>query len=75
MNAKATGGPAYPHSQALDFSTNRFVAPSTGMTMRDAFALKALPSVYERLSGSSFDTVARIAYDLADAMLAERSKR
>lgn len=75
MNAKDTGGAAYPHSQALDYSTNRFVAPSTGMTMRDAFALKALPSVYDRMSGSSFELVARIAYDLADAMLAERAKR
>lgn len=47
-----------------------------GMTLRDYFAAKALPQIYAqsvKLSGD-YDSMAKRAYHLADAMLEERAK-
>lgn len=47
-------------------------ATNLGMTLRDYFAAKAIPALIAR----NFDEsqAAEVAYDYADAMLAERSK-
>lgn len=67
---KKDGGPAFP---ATWYPTGG--APTQGMTLRDFFAAQALvaltphqPSAYRRGLASS-------AYDIADAMLAERARR
>ena len=62
---KKTGGPAFPTPE-LD-----------GMTLRDAFAigsLVGLVSKYNIVKPGDQDTIAEMAYSLADAMLAERDK-
>ena len=41
----------------------------TGMTLRDYFAAKAMQALVEK---SYFDTTARLAYEIADAMLKAR---
>lgn len=53
-----------------------------GMTLRDYFAAKAMQSIYLRLGGSpmacnrdgTLDMTASHAYQMADAMIAERGK-
>lgn len=40
-----------------------------GMTLRDYFAAKAMQALVEK---SYFDTTARLAYEIADAMLKAR---
>lgn len=47
-----------------------------GMTLRDYFAAKALPECIRELWGQGDDVpdMAQAAYQIADAMLAERSK-
>ena len=42
-----------------------------GMSLRDYFAAKAMQALVEK---SYFDTTARLAYEIADAMLAAREK-
>ena len=41
-----------------------------GMTLRDYFAAKALTGI----AADSFEEVAKLAYQVADAMLTERAK-
>lgn len=77
-----TGGPAFPFGQVSETTG----APingyhNDGMTLRDYFAAKALPSIIKQCA---FDTrqpnesieqyFSRRAYNLADAMIAERTK-
>ena len=62
-----TGGPAFPSHGAMGEVAHE------GMTLRDYFAAKAMPSIEPR--DISNEDVAMFAYELADAMLAERSKR
>jgi hypothetical protein len=47
------------------------------MTLRDEFAKAALIGMFSdpRAAGLKEDVLARVAYDYADAMLAERAKR
>lgn len=61
-----TGGPAFPVTDYCD-------EKPSGMTLRDYFAGQALAGL---LHTPPFDaeTNARIAYQVADAMLAERAK-
>jgi hypothetical protein len=49
---------------------------SDGMNLRDYFAAKALSSIIERHQSlnQNYDYIARLSYDLADAMLAARGK-
>lgn len=42
-----------------------------GMTLRDYFAAKAMQALVEK---SYFDTTARLAYEIADAMLKAREQ-
>ncbi len=65
-----TGGPAFPISREQSYNG---ISASSGMTLRDYFAAKAMPSIEPR--DISNEDVAMFAYELADAMLAERSKR
>lgn len=87
MSEHDTGGPAFPVSTESAV-TGHQDGPRTwqfpGATLRDYFAAKALPSAvmgnwrdleYAPLDGLSLiGNAARLAYQLADAMLAERSK-
>lgn len=46
-----------------------------GMTLRDWFAGQALGAVYEDTgAGTPYAHIAKVAYNMADAMLAERQK-
>jgi hypothetical protein len=45
-----------------------------GMSLRDYFAAKVLPIVYRNSERLTNDMIAREAYEMADAMLKERSK-
>jgi len=61
-----TGGCAFPsHKDATD-----------GMALRDHFAAKAMAAQIsiEGMEGCDKETIAGMAYELADAMLKERSK-
>lgn len=66
------GGPAFPlQSIGPDFSPGY-----AGMTLRDYFAAKALPSVIiasQKNSSISFDGDAEQAYKYADAMIKIRA--
>lgn len=73
------GGPAFPF-KIID--KDGFAAYSPGMTLRDFFAAKAMQSAYGALcasdksvDGNEETLIARLAYKLADAMLAERANR
>ena len=46
-----------------------------GMTLRDWFAGQALVEVASLITVEQLNTVARLAYDLADAMLAARKAK
>ncbi len=84
MESDRTGGPAFP-VPGLHVPDALSVMPKEGMTLRDYFAAQILPAIYtgERLAreGSGlfqyYDwraELAKDAYLLADAMLAERAK-
>lgn len=73
-----TGGPAYPHPQGW----RRDPEISDGMTLRDRAAIAALQSILTWEGGCSKrddetyeQAKARLAFDYADAWLAERAKR
>lgn len=78
----ANGGPAFPHPVPV----GAWGDPEQGMSLRDYFAAKALPALlvtpftwgelgYVPKSGrSNAQHYAAHAYELADAMLAERAK-
>jgi hypothetical protein len=60
------GGSAFPTG---DHPESQLYA-STGMTLRDYFAAKAMPYML----GVSVDEIAKTAYEIADAMLKARDK-
>ena len=74
---KNNGGPAYP--TPADYYNGRTVP---GMSLRDAFAIAALPVflaaestvLYDMTLDECFAKVAEGCYKAADAMLAEREK-
>lgn len=75
------GGPAYPIHTPENHRSNAYT--DYGMTMRDFFAGQALQCLrvtvesvqaYENNFTIFPDQVARHAYEIADAMIAERSK-
>lgn len=85
MSKENNGGPAFPQTQTLDVENpNGFVSGSDvgegGMTLRDYFAAKSLPSVIKFWASSCEgfdlldvqDCIAAEAYAMADAMLKER---
>lgn len=63
---KSEGGPAFPQTYLNPVEQMR------GMTMRDYFAGQALAVVFD--AGKNDGANARQAYNMADALLAERSK-
>lgn len=80
--SKKTGGPAFPEPVARDCNGDRYQV-AEGMTLRDYFAAAALPAVitaYIEENGRCIGTdhfpsnVPTLAYRMANAMLAERSK-
>ena len=74
---KRDGGPAWPSHDYLvgDISKDKFqkLGETRGMSLRDYFAGQALPDLAE-CSGLTPEQMARRCYEIADAMLAERSK-
>lgn len=69
MSNKKTGGPAFP-TEVWDSEG----APqhTEGMTLRDYFAAKAMQSIRETAPATTYENIARYAYELADAMIAAR---
>lgn len=73
MIEKETGGPAFPVVvKCLDGSTEI----QAGMTLRDWFAGKALEGMLGGEPGSHLvpPNAAELAFEYADAMIAERAK-
>jgi hypothetical protein len=73
------GGPAFPALRRLSSPSHDYIAESIdGMSLRDYFAAKALPSAYEWAAAQNeidhWQLAASEAYSMADAMIAERSK-
>jgi hypothetical protein len=66
---KDTGGPAFPHS--------RLGSDADGMTLRDYFAAKAMQGLLSARNPmlTKIADIVEGAYAMADAMLAERSKK
>lgn len=66
MNQINDGGRAFPitgtHEDVLE----------AGMSLRDYFAAKAMPAVYQRVESGGFARVAELSYEMADAMLKAR---
>lgn len=76
MNKKDTSGAAFP---AFESHYGQMLAVG-GMTLRDYFAAKAMQSYVQQelircKAGQSVDeSLAQMAYEVADAMLAARSE-
>lgn len=71
--SKDNGGPAFPQPQLMTGGRSGIVSSAEmgegGMTLRDYFAAKAM-----LMSGFTPEHRAKLAYELADAMLLERAK-
>lgn len=85
MSAYKDGGPAFPRAAHYDEEgpTHLDHMQQEGMSLRDYFAAKALAgicadpdtTVFECFDvPDAFEQAALVAYDLADAMLAQRNK-
>ncbi|MEV5407170.1 hypothetical protein AB0L20_32160 [Streptomyces albidoflavus] len=75
------GGPAFPTPDVRDEFGNGIIQGSSGMSLRDWFAARALPplltTIYSwrrEVEGGVVPLAAEMAYEVADAMLAEREK-
>ena len=73
---KLTGGPAFP-----TLADNGHAMNQDGMTLRDWFAGKVVQGLWANATalaqmpaGSEAAAIASVAYEVADAMLKERSK-
>jgi len=67
--SKSTGGPAFPHDGQADYTG--------GMTLRDYFAAQALQGIcakYNIREPGDQIVIAKMSYELADSMIAERGK-
>jgi len=64
------GGPAFPTENA--HQRDHTVWQYEGMTLRDYFAAKAMPSIYESATNCGFEVIAELAYEIADAMIKAR---
>lgn len=69
--SKYDGGPAFPVPKAVGEDGVVQADAHAGMSLRDYFAAKLLPSL---LRGFQPDSAAVMAYKYADAMLAEGSE-
>jgi len=65
MSNQSDGGPAFPYESST----------RDGMSLRDYFAAKAMQGRLAVPGAVDFAYDAEFAYQMADAMLAERSKR
>ena len=76
MNEKKTGGPAFPiPHQDIDMNGEFVKVGFTGMTLRDYFAGQALVGLMTKHAlRFRTDEDAEYCYDIADAMLKERTK-
>lgn len=74
MSTINDGGPAFPTENEGQTGTSRW--HFQGMSLRDYFAAKVLPALYDdSLGGPDWrDAVANEAYQLADAMLKAREQ-
>jgi hypothetical protein len=63
---KETGGPAFPFKGAIN--------DSSGMTLRDYFAAKAMTAIIGEDRYGGMDATATYAYRMADAMLKAREQ-
>lgn len=71
---KDTGGPAFPNE-----GFNGWGKPQEGMTLRDYFAAKAMQGFIQYSATKGIYTppdneLAKVSYDLADAMLKARER-
>lgn len=64
-----TGGPAFPIPLNQD-ETYKSHSPYDGMTLRDYFAAKAMQAYIGKYSHP--EDIARLSYNLADAMLKQK---
>ena len=76
---KDNGGPAFPATSWT--KDGDFLGENQGMTLRDYFAAKAMQGLIASLAGTpgrdwleADQWAPGVAYQVADAMLAERSK-
>ena len=77
--SKDNGGPVFPNEGGHKFLSGdevRKTLPHPGMTLRDYFAAKVISGICASGPAPSWDNamLAKEAYKLADAMLAERYK-
>jgi hypothetical protein len=70
MSNTKTGGPAFP-TEAYDLE-RQTVVREEGMTLRDYFAAKAMQSIRETAPATTYEHIAKYAYEMADAMLKAR---
>jgi hypothetical protein len=73
VSKRKDGGPAFPNMDDAEFESGSHspVLTHGGMSLRDWFAGQALAGLSEEPLGIN---TAKWAYELADAMLAERAK-
>jgi hypothetical protein len=75
MSERDNGVPAFP--QINQWDTDRMRMGPSGMELRDYFAGKAMAAMvahYGNEGDEPCETCARLAYEMADAMMLERSK-
>ena len=80
MGTIKDGGPAFPIKGYCADASGALcgeVITYTGMTLRDFFAAAALTGIHGWFGNTPIlhDVAAKIAFDVADAMLAEREKK
>lgn len=74
MTKTNDGGPAFPHDD-LFLRGGKIANASAGLSIRDYFAAKAMAAMLPGTTTSTeLDGLAKAAYFMADAMLAEREK-
>lgn len=75
MSTKNDGGPAFPLSAYQSQSGEWQNSPEFGMSLRDWFAGRALSAIEVTSPGQATpERFAEVAYQIADAMIAERNK-
>lgn len=76
---KDTSGTAFPHF-GMQFTKGETIPSSTGMSLRDYFAAKAMQGICTSkdeagtLVNHGYEWIASESYKIADAMLKERNK-
>lgn len=70
---RRSGGPAFPHTESGSVGT---YTAAPGMMLRDWFAGQALAGLCAHSNSEeyTYESVAEVAFDFADAMIAQRAK-